>query len=250
MRPSSPRSSRISSTTARYSRSSSRIAPAVGISSVALLDLDAQPAARVGLGRAAHAAMQAGAAPTARAAAGQPHLVGHLGDRADLRVLALVLGHEHDAVLVPTSTVRVTFMFGKTTMSSSGTSSSFGTISSSGSKYKKYSDYAEKERRERKLQASDVPRANAANNCRALLSRASVTHSASGSATSSSAARPRRSCARPTGLLLRAVARALGGRAEPVLARARIDCREALQRRLGHAPGEHVRRRADPSGRT
>ena len=58
MRPSSPRSSRISSTTARYSVSSSRIRSSVAIAVAPLLDLDEEPPRRVGLGRAGDSAVQ------------------------------------------------------------------------------------------------------------------------------------------------------------------------------------------------
>ena len=56
-------------------------------------------------------------------AAGQADALGHLGDGADGRVLALVARDEQDALLVADVDGRVTFMFGKTTMSSRGTSS-------------------------------------------------------------------------------------------------------------------------------
>ena len=59
------------------------------------------------------------------AAAGQAHAVGHLGDGADARIVVLVLRDEEHALLGADvdAQVRVTFMFGKTTTSSSGTSS-------------------------------------------------------------------------------------------------------------------------------
>ena len=63
-------------------------------------DLDAQAALRVGVGRAGLAAghaLEDGAA----GAAGQADALGHPRDRADLRVLALVPGHEQHAVLRP-----------------------------------------------------------------------------------------------------------------------------------------------------
>ena len=59
MRPSSPRSSRISSTTARYSRSSSRVCDARRLLVGPLVDLDAQAALRVGVGGAGDPAVQA-----------------------------------------------------------------------------------------------------------------------------------------------------------------------------------------------
>ena len=99
MRPSSPRSSRISSTTARYSRSSSRIRPSARLLVGALLDVDEEPALAVAAGRARDAAVEAVQRDRATAA-GQAHAIGDLGDRADLRVLALVHGHEQHALLV------------------------------------------------------------------------------------------------------------------------------------------------------
>jgi hypothetical protein len=99
MRPSSPRSSRISSMVARYSRS--RLARAavdrhvVGV----LGDLHAQTAAGVGLGRAGDAARDAlehGAA----GAAGEPDALGDAGDGAHGGVLAIVARNEQDALLV------------------------------------------------------------------------------------------------------------------------------------------------------
>ena len=99
MRPSSPRSSRISSTTARYSRSSSRVLTRGRLLVGPLVDLDAQAALRVGVGGAGDAAVQAGQADGA-AAAGQADAVADLGDGADLRVLALVARHEQHALLV------------------------------------------------------------------------------------------------------------------------------------------------------
>ena len=100
MRPSSPRSSRISSTVARYSRSSSRVR-GIGVVAVrSLLDLDAQHSLRVGLGGADDAAVQAAQRDRA-ATARQPHPVGHLGDRADARVVVFVARDEQHALLRP-----------------------------------------------------------------------------------------------------------------------------------------------------
>ena len=99
MRPSSPRSSRISSTTARYSVSSSRTASLGRRLVRPLVGLDEEAAAGVGLGGAGDRAVQA-VQRHGGVAAGQPHPVGHLGDGADLRVLAVVLGHEQHALLV------------------------------------------------------------------------------------------------------------------------------------------------------
>ena len=64
-----------------------------------LLGLDEQTALGVALGRARDRAVQA-VQRDGRAAAGQPDTIRHLGDGADLRVLALVLGHEEHALLV------------------------------------------------------------------------------------------------------------------------------------------------------
>ena len=98
-RSSAPRSSRISSTTARYSRSSVAGAAVdrhvVGV----LLDLDAQAAGVVGVRGAGDAAGDARERDGA-AAAGQADAVGDLGDRADLGELAVVAGIEQDALLV------------------------------------------------------------------------------------------------------------------------------------------------------
>ena len=99
MRPSSPRSSRISSTTARYSRLEMTGALVGRHVVLALLDLDEQPALRVGLGRAGDAAVQA-LDRDRDGASRQPDAVGHARDRPDGGVLPLVLGHEENTVLV------------------------------------------------------------------------------------------------------------------------------------------------------
>ena len=65
----------------------------------ALVGLDEEAAAGVGLGRAGNGAVEA-VQRHGDAAAGQADRVGHLGDGADLRVLALVLGHEQHALFV------------------------------------------------------------------------------------------------------------------------------------------------------
>ena len=99
MRPSSPRSSRISSTTARYSRSSSRMPPsavsASGCSSTSTKrrPCESEPAAPA---IAAVQALESDGATSAREA----DAVRHLGDGADLRVLVVVLGDEQHALLV------------------------------------------------------------------------------------------------------------------------------------------------------
>ena len=67
IRPSSPRSSRISSTTARYSRSRLRVLPSTGTGIGSLLDLDEQPAVGHGLSRAGDATMEALESHSARA---------------------------------------------------------------------------------------------------------------------------------------------------------------------------------------
>jgi len=89
----------ISSTTARYSRSSSRVCTGGGFPVGALLHLGAETSHRVGVGGADDAAMQAGQCDGV-GAAGQPDMIGHLGDGADLRVLLLVLRHQQDARFV------------------------------------------------------------------------------------------------------------------------------------------------------
>ena len=73
----------------------------VGLVAVrALVDLDAQLSVRVGLGGADDAAVQAAERHRA-AAAGQPDAVGHLGDRADARIVVFVAGDEQHALLGP-----------------------------------------------------------------------------------------------------------------------------------------------------
>ena len=99
MRPSSPRSSRISSTVARYSVSSSRVWTRGGSSSGRSVDLDPEVPLRVGVGRAELGAVQA-LEVDRPAAAGHAHALAHLGDGADLRVLALVPRDEQHALLV------------------------------------------------------------------------------------------------------------------------------------------------------
>ena len=95
IRPSSPRSSRISSTTARYSRSSSRVRLGGGAHVRALVDLHAQDAVRVGVRRAGHAAVErherGDAAPAERDA------LRHFGDDADLGVAGAAPGDEQHA---------------------------------------------------------------------------------------------------------------------------------------------------------
>ena len=65
----------------------------------ALVDLDAQLAFGAGLGGADQRAVLAGDRD-GMAAAGQPQLLGDLGDRADLEELVLVTRDEHDALVI------------------------------------------------------------------------------------------------------------------------------------------------------
>jgi hypothetical protein len=64
-----------------------------------LFHLDAETSPRVGVGGARDSAVQADDID-GRTGAGQAHALSDLGDRADLRVLAFVAGHEQDALLV------------------------------------------------------------------------------------------------------------------------------------------------------
>ena len=141
MRPSSPRSSRISSTTARYSRSSSRVRAVGRLVVGALLDLDAQ-ACRCGsvLGGAGDAAVQA-----ARARRRGRRRAGGRGRSTSAtvptrRVLVLVRGTSSTRSSSPTSTVSVTFMLGKTTMSSRGTRSRLIEFSLTDSRFRRMSN--------------------------------------------------------------------------------------------------------------
>ena len=108
---------------ARYSRSSSRVLTRRRLLVGPLLDLDAQAPLRVGLrgaGEAAVQARQADGAPAAR----QTHASRRPRRRcrpSRTRLRAAARGSTRSSS--PTSTEMVTFMFGKTTMSSSGTSS-------------------------------------------------------------------------------------------------------------------------------
>ena len=88
-----------------------------------LLDLDAQAARRCRCCAAPTSPRWRPATRDGLRAAGQADALDDLGDGADLRVLVLVLGHEQHALVVADSAARVMFMFGKTTVSSSGTSS-------------------------------------------------------------------------------------------------------------------------------
>ena len=64
-----------------------------------LVDVDQEPAETVRRRGARDSAVQAGEC-NGETAAGEPDPVRHLGDRSDLRVFALVLGHEEDLILV------------------------------------------------------------------------------------------------------------------------------------------------------
>ncbi len=99
MRPSSPRSSRISSTIARYSRSSSRVRLSTGTSSGRSSTSTRSSPLGAGLGGADQGAVLAGDGDGA-AAAGEADLLGDLGDRADLEELVLVARDEHDTLVV------------------------------------------------------------------------------------------------------------------------------------------------------
>ena len=99
MRPSSPRSSRISSTVARYSRLELAGLDARRLLVGPLDDLDAEVALRVGVGGAELGAVQA-VQVHGPAAAGHAHALADLGDRADLGVRAVVARDEQHALLV------------------------------------------------------------------------------------------------------------------------------------------------------
>ena len=130
MRPSSPRSSRISSTTARYSVSSSRIASPVGSLVRALVDLDEEAAARVGLGGAGDGAVEAVQRPRrCRRPAAAPCRSPRRRCRPS-RTRPRAWARAARALRHRRRSVRVTFMLGKTTMSSRGTSKSLLTVGS------------------------------------------------------------------------------------------------------------------------
>ena len=96
---SAPRSSRISSTTARYSRSSARICSPLGSLVLVRLDLDAQVAAGAGAGGPDRRPVQA-LDGDRLGAAGQLHALGHGRDRADAGELVFVARHQDDPLLV------------------------------------------------------------------------------------------------------------------------------------------------------
>src|SRR5215213_4562880 len=99
MRPSSPRSSRISSTTARYSVSSSRIRASdsseSGRSSTSTRSV---PCASV---VAAPATPRCSPLSATARPPGQAHAIGHLGDDADARIVVVVAWDEQHLLLRP-----------------------------------------------------------------------------------------------------------------------------------------------------
>ena len=99
IRPSSPRSSRISSTTARYSRSSSRVS--VGAGALVGTRLRRRRAARRRRRRwrAPGIARWSAVSDTARPRPASAHALGHFGDDADVRVGVVVPRHEQHAVV-------------------------------------------------------------------------------------------------------------------------------------------------------
>ena len=129
MRPSSPRSSRISSTTARYSVSSSRTASPAGTSSGrSSASTNSRPCASVSAAPAI-----ARWRPFSATAVSPPGSRTVSVTSATVPTLAYspsCLGTSSTRSSSPTSTVRVTFMLGKTTMSSRGTSKSLLTVGS------------------------------------------------------------------------------------------------------------------------
>ena len=105
MRSSAPRRSRISSTTARYSRSSVRRRTYIFIlwrGFGVLVDghFHSQRARRVGVRGSGHAPRHA-FHDDGRAAAGNAHALDDVGDDADARELAIGARNEQDALLVP-----------------------------------------------------------------------------------------------------------------------------------------------------
>ena len=127
MRPSSPRSSRISSTTARYSRSSSRVLTPGGSSSgCSCTSTRSRPCASVWAAPAVPRCR-----PTRLTAPTPPGRRTRSATSATVPTLAYSpswRGTSSTRSSSPTSAEIVTFMFGKTTMSSSGTSSRVLTI--------------------------------------------------------------------------------------------------------------------------
>ena len=122
MRPSSPRSSRIASTTARYSRSSSRIRPSTDSSS----GLSSTSTNRRPCESLAAAPATPRCSPLRATARPPPGSLMRSVTSATVPTFAYspsCLGTSRTRSSSPTSTVRVTFMWGKTTMSSRGTSS-------------------------------------------------------------------------------------------------------------------------------
>ena len=99
MRSSALRRSRISSTTARYSRSWARIPSLRSVGSSCAGDLDAERAVDAGLGRAGDAAANA-LDGHGLGATGQLQAVVDLGDGADGGERIVLAGNEEDLVLV------------------------------------------------------------------------------------------------------------------------------------------------------
>ena len=127
MRPSSPRSSRISSTTARYSVSSSRVRSSVGMPSFR----SSTSTSRRPCGSVSAAPAMPRCRPSIATAAAPPGSRTRSVTRATVPTAAYspsCFGTSSTRSSSPTSTVSVTFMWGKTTMSSSGTSSSLVTV--------------------------------------------------------------------------------------------------------------------------
>ena len=124
MRSSASRSSRISSTTARYSRSSSRVLTGGGLLVRPLVGLHAQPPSGVGARGADHGAVQSVQGDGAAAAAAGARALRRRRRGRRSRTRPRGFGTRSTWSSSPTSTVRVTLMPGNTTVSSSGTSSS------------------------------------------------------------------------------------------------------------------------------
>ena len=100
MRPSSPRSSRISSTDGAVLALELAGAAVDGDVVGALVDLDAQAARRASVSAAPATPRATPSSMRAAGAAGQADALGDAGDRADRGVLALVARDEQDALLV------------------------------------------------------------------------------------------------------------------------------------------------------
>ena len=138
MRPSSPRNSRISSTTARYSVSSARIeSPAGSSSRRSSASTKRRPRASVSAAPAT-----ARWRPLSATAVPPPGSLTVSVTSATVPTLAYspsCFGTRSTRSSSPTSMVRVTFMLGKTTMSSRGTSKSLLTVRSRSSEAAEFS---------------------------------------------------------------------------------------------------------------